>query len=243
MRVADLCCGAGGFSEGFRQAEFRIALGVDVWKPAAKTFRQNFATRTIDSDIRNLPKMLRLLTEEKIDVIIGSLPCQEFSVSNQMLDKPADTSILEAYLEIVNAYQPKWWIMEEVPSVAHHIPKNIQRVFVQANEHGLSHKRKRLFAGEFIAPFPTETVPTEHPTPMATEWRGASKDGRNRNRYSDYLGRRATIEECRIAMGFPKSFQFIGGIEDQYTMIGNAVCPPVAKAFAEALKRVGGFRF
>ena len=34
MRVADFFCGGGGFSEGFRQAGFKIVFAVDKWEPA-----------------------------------------------------------------------------------------------------------------------------------------------------------------------------------------------------------------
>lgn len=41
MRVADFFCGGGGFSEGFRQAGFKISFAVDKWKPAVDTFKAN----------------------------------------------------------------------------------------------------------------------------------------------------------------------------------------------------------
>lgn len=34
MTVIDLFCGAGGFSEGFRQQGFEILQGIDCWEPA-----------------------------------------------------------------------------------------------------------------------------------------------------------------------------------------------------------------
>ena len=42
MKVIDLFCGCGGFSEGFRQAGFEIVLGVDIWDIACKSFEANF---------------------------------------------------------------------------------------------------------------------------------------------------------------------------------------------------------
>ena len=41
LRVVDLFCGAGGFSEGFRQAGFQILAGVDNWQVATSTFKAN----------------------------------------------------------------------------------------------------------------------------------------------------------------------------------------------------------
>lgn len=39
-KVIDFCCGAGGLSEGFRQAGFEIILGIDIWETALATFCQ-----------------------------------------------------------------------------------------------------------------------------------------------------------------------------------------------------------
>ena len=40
--VLDIFCGAGGFSEGFKQQGFKIVMGIDSWEPAIKTFNHNF---------------------------------------------------------------------------------------------------------------------------------------------------------------------------------------------------------
>jgi DNA (cytosine-5)-methyltransferase 1 len=42
LRVIDFFCGAGGFSEGFRQMGYEIVYGFDHWKPAVDTFNHNF---------------------------------------------------------------------------------------------------------------------------------------------------------------------------------------------------------
>ena len=49
MRVADFFCGAGGFSEGFRQAGFEICFAVDKWEPAVNTYRANKPACTVNS--------------------------------------------------------------------------------------------------------------------------------------------------------------------------------------------------
>ena len=38
----DLFCGCGGFSYGFQQAGFDMALGIDMWKDATVTYKHNF---------------------------------------------------------------------------------------------------------------------------------------------------------------------------------------------------------
>ena len=41
LTVADFFCGAGGFSEGFHQAGFKVIFGLDNWKPAIETHDLN----------------------------------------------------------------------------------------------------------------------------------------------------------------------------------------------------------
>ena len=44
LTIIDFFCGAGGFSEGFRQAGYEIKQGYDNWLPAIETFNHNFDT-------------------------------------------------------------------------------------------------------------------------------------------------------------------------------------------------------
>ncbi len=41
LKVIDFFCGAGGFSEGFRQQGFDIVMGIEYWKPAIQTHNLN----------------------------------------------------------------------------------------------------------------------------------------------------------------------------------------------------------
>src|SRR3989344_4366378 len=85
LRVCDFFCGAGGFSEGFRQKGFRIVFALDIWKPAIDTHALNHpGCRHAQMDIKELD------SAEKIDsivpdteIIIGSPPCVAFCYSNR----------------------------------------------------------------------------------------------------------------------------------------------------------------
>jgi len=37
-------------------------------------------------------------------------------------------------------------------------------------------------------------------------------------------------------MGFPEDYEFVGPKRYKYKQIGNAVCPPVSRAIAEAIR-------
>ena len=87
MQVIDLFCGAGGFSEGFRQAGFEVIWAIDKWQPAVTTHSANHVnSNTILGDV----EAISLLSDELFDltvpdaeIIIGSPPCVAFSNSNK----------------------------------------------------------------------------------------------------------------------------------------------------------------
>lgn len=46
-----------------------------------------------------------------------------------------------------------------------------------------------------------------------------------------------TIDEGKAIMGFPKDYKLTGSLSDKYKQLGNAVCPPVSRAIAQAIKQ------
>lgn len=135
MRVVDFFCGAGGFSEGFRQAGYDVIFAVDKWEPAVRTYKANKPNTiaVLDDVIRisNLPdnEFHRLVPNSEI--IIGSPPCQAFSNSNKSGkgDKNLGIMLLKAYLRIVarkmfmNDSILRYWVLENVPNIKEYIEK------------------------------------------------------------------------------------------------------------------------
>lgn len=123
LTLIDFFCGAGGFSEGFRQQGFKIILGVDHWEAAIKTFNHNYGLNCSQINILRFEKSIEEI--EKLpnsDIIIGSPPCVTFSSSNKSgkADKSMGVRLTEVFLRIVavKKYQPnselKAWFMENV---------------------------------------------------------------------------------------------------------------------------------
>src|SRR5436309_15945261 len=80
LTVVDVFSGAGGLTEGFRQAGFQVLAAVDNWAPAVETHRKNHPdTEVIAQDVAELgPDIL-----PPVDVLVGSPPCTEFSFAKR----------------------------------------------------------------------------------------------------------------------------------------------------------------
>jgi len=123
LKVIDFFCGAGGFSEGFRQMGYEIVYGFDHWKPAVDTFNHNF---NLNCEVKNILDFKKSIVEienlPNTEVIIGSPPCVSFSSSNRSgnADKSLGVELTETFLRIiaVKKHQPnsnlKAWFMENV---------------------------------------------------------------------------------------------------------------------------------
>jgi DNA (cytosine-5)-methyltransferase 1 len=132
LTVIDIFCGAGGFSEGFKQQGFEIVAGIDFWKPAIDTFNLNFG---LDCEPRNVLDFARSVKNIEslpdTDVIIGSPPCVSFSSSNRSgkADKSLGLKLTRIFLRIVAIKKfksnsiLKAWFMENVTNSKVHLPK------------------------------------------------------------------------------------------------------------------------
>lgn len=138
MRVADFFCGAGGFSEGFRQKGFEVVFAVDNWKPAQETHKFNHPScrhpgldcfEDIKGDILAIDTGRIDEIVPDTEVIVGSPPCVSFSSSNKAgkADKGLGIILIEKYLQIiaVKKHKPKsvlkYWALENVPNSQHYV--------------------------------------------------------------------------------------------------------------------------
>lgn len=124
LTVIDFFCGAGGFSEGFRRAGFDIVMGVDNWKPAIETHNFNHDLSDVTKSVLDFENIEEIQNLPDTDVIIGSPPCQLFSISNRggNADKEDGIRLIKAFFKIiaVKKFQKdsilKAWLMENVPN-------------------------------------------------------------------------------------------------------------------------------
>ena len=123
LTVLDFFCGAGGFSEGFKQMGFQIVYGFDYWKPAVETFNHNFNLNCEPKNILDFKSSLKEIENlPNTEIIIGSPPCVSFSSSNKSgnADKSLGVELTETFLRIIAIKKHKSnstlkaWYMENV---------------------------------------------------------------------------------------------------------------------------------
>jgi DNA (cytosine-5)-methyltransferase 1 len=136
MTVADVFCGAGGLSEGFRSAAradgsrgFEVAFGVDRDPDCIATYRANVVTgSTGDRERRGQLRsvvglgrdaILSAAGVKRIDVLIGGPNCQAVSSAGRRNLEDERNSMFEEYVRLVEELQPRWFLMENVPGLTH----------------------------------------------------------------------------------------------------------------------------
>lgn len=262
MKVVDLFCGAGGFSEGFRQAGFEIVFGIDNDKQACKTFKHNFPEAEVVCE--------DIMTYEDtpiVDVVIGSPPCKEFSKGN--VNRTFDTSLIARFLEVVKSdAQPHYYVMENVPDVQNAINnlygnfagKFSTQLKLSAYDFGCATTRERLFSGLFPKSVKKSKIKRVVKDVINPEMSGHQQPFKKtvyrkidpnkplfvicsqrigNERYLLPNGRSLAVSELATIQGFPPWFIFPCSRSEAQRQIGNAVCPPVAKAIAESILEAG----
>lgn len=162
----DLFCGAGGLSEGLRQAGFHVLAGNDVDPVASETFAANHAeARFLEGPLQDLRARDFLdasnLKPGELDCLIGGPPCQAFSVYNHqrgMQDKRS--GLFREYLRIVAGLKPKWVVMENVTGITsagkgeavgsiigglRELGYEVETRILRAEEYGVPQERRRIF--------------------------------------------------------------------------------------------------
>lgn len=169
LTVIDLFCGAGGLSEGFRQAGFTVLVGQDFDATAGKTFAATHPeAQFIGGPIQKVtPEQVLKAAGVKrgeVDVIVGGPPCQGYSVYNHQrgADDPR-AGLFREYLRIVEGTMPRWLVMENVTGITsiangaivdeifkgmNSLGYRVEKKILKAEEFGIPQERRRIF---FIA--------------------------------------------------------------------------------------------
>lgn len=121
LTSADLFCGAGGMAKGFEMAGFNQVCGLDWFKEAGMTYRENFSHPLVEGDITQREikdKFVNTVKEklkgENLTVLSGGFPCQGFSMSGNRVVEDPRNSLYKDMLEIIKELQPEFIVAENV---------------------------------------------------------------------------------------------------------------------------------
>lgn len=122
FNAIDLFAGAGGLSKGFMDAGVNILVGVDNDEAALKTFAINHGNAIpLKADLSS-HETLDIIKEKAgnndIDIVIGGPPCQGFSLTGPRNFDDKRNTLYLAVLGLVKEYQPKAFLIENVPGMA-----------------------------------------------------------------------------------------------------------------------------
>lgn len=122
MNAIDLFAGCGGLSKGFMDAGYNIIVGVDNDQAALNTFVKNHnGAIALNADLskqETFDEIKKIAGKRNIDVIIAGPPCQGFSLSGPRNFDDKRNKLYLAVFEMVLQYQPKGFIIENVPGMS-----------------------------------------------------------------------------------------------------------------------------
>ncbi|MGO9340788.1 MAG: DNA cytosine methyltransferase [Terracidiphilus sp.] len=181
LSTIDLFCGAGGITEGFREANYRCLYANDCMPEAIDTFQENHpATWAECENVERVnPGEIRAklqLRKGELDVLVGGPPCQGFSINapERFLSDPRN-KLFKDYVRFLEEFEPKTFLFENVPGLLSlgdgRVLDRILSEFVRLDYHvtvkilfaahyGVPQERWRLILlgskfGEIAAPEPT----------------------------------------------------------------------------------------
>lgn len=155
----DLFAGAGGATQGLRDAGFDVVAAVENDPSAAATWRANHPGRMFEADIRAVP--LEELRETvpvgaRLDLLKACPPCQGYSSLRGTDPDPVRNDLVLDTLRLVDALEPRALLLENVPGLArdHRFEKLLaglgarryvaSHYIVEASELGVPQRRRRL---------------------------------------------------------------------------------------------------
>ncbi len=169
FNVIDLFAGCGGLTDGFLQTEKYNTLATVDWEfPTVQTLKKRMSTKwnynlekenILHFDIQRTDELINgfsdskygnsvgldnLIGNNQVDLIVGGPPCQAYSIAGRVRDENGmhddyRNYLFESYVKLVNHYQPKAFVFENVEGILSAKPGGISivdRIKLAFNEIG-----------------------------------------------------------------------------------------------------------
>jgi DNA (cytosine-5)-methyltransferase 1 len=160
LTAVDLFSGAGGTTQGLKNAGFDVLAAVEVDEAAVKSFSANHgSTHLIGRDIRRVqaPALARRLLPEgtQLDLLTACPPCQPFSTLGTGDAEDPRNALVSSISRFVKALEPRSILLENVPGLRSEprfkklvreleVDYELRQYLLEASEFGIPQKRRRV---------------------------------------------------------------------------------------------------
>ena len=159
IRAFEMFSGLGGGSRGAAAAGAVIAGGIDAWTLATEVFAENFpAAQVVNSPVEDQDPSGILDATDPIDLLLASPECTNHSCARG--SRPKSDQSRDTVFEVVRyarGMAPRWIVIEnvihmrpwsrykELLSSLRHAGYRVAEHVVDAADHGVRQRRRRLF--------------------------------------------------------------------------------------------------
>jgi len=157
--MIDLFAGAGGLSEGLKEAGFRSLYANEVMKRYSETYALNHPNSWIQQqDIRTVcARTVREtlgLKPGELDLVAGGPPCQGFSINApKRCSEDERNHLFKEFLRFVDEFLPRAVLIENVPGlVSFEGGTTLQAILSALQEHGYNADVRILYAPHYGVP-------------------------------------------------------------------------------------------
>ena len=175
----DMFAGAGGFSEGFLQAElgdkyYEFLLASDINPTCEVTHRIRYNhqlglnTEFLTKDITAsdfIEELTARINERfgkiDVDVLVGGPPCQSFSLAGERRKNDKKDDLFSYYLQVIAALRPKYFVMENVYGI---LTKDSGKI-----KERILHEIRNIVDFEALQKFVDITIGEQVPQPQKAE--------------------------------------------------------------------------
>lgn len=136
IKFIDLFAGIGGFRLAFESVGAKCVFSAEIDKHACKTYQDNFGDNPF-CDVSKLdPKKI-----PNFDILCAGFPCQPFSIAGKRKGFTETRGTLFFDIErIIEAKQPKAFILENVKGLVSHDKGNTLKVIIETLRNKLNYK-------------------------------------------------------------------------------------------------------
>ncbi len=161
-KIVDLFAGVGGLSMGFDDNGFVTVMANDFDEDAANTFKLNHPhVKFIDGDVAKIDEKLikDTIGDTQIDVMMGGIPCQSFSMAGRRIRKGIDNSedprhfLYKEYFRLLDIMKPKVAVIENVKGIlSSHDGQIINEILISFKDRGYNADYRLLDASDYGVP-------------------------------------------------------------------------------------------